>query len=123
MNFTKIRNKDKPWLDIITEDLETSSSKPIFVLAGRFKVYRIKLHKQEHIGDKTIAFFIEGNRKKDEKAIVTLRISLQYNMVVSSTLKRALKFDSELSNYLRLSLLVRVRDMDIYHFSSKVLNL
>jgi hypothetical protein len=121
MGYTKILEKDE-WNRVVTEDLDVANKrKPLFILATRFKVYSLRINNFAILDERKIAYVIEGDSQK-ERAIVFLKINLAYNMVDSVTMKRSLSFDKELAYLLKMALLVRIRNMDIYYFPAKILN-
>ena len=119
MNFTKIISTKK-WQSVVTEDLNIQSKEPLFVLAGRFNVHRLKVLNQNYTHEILIAFVITGN-KKSEKLIIFLEKEHQYNMVVNYSLKKSIFFDRELSLYLVYALIIRLLAKGTYHFSSSIL--
>ena len=121
MNFTKIAYKNEPWRDIVIQDIGKMPENPIFVLAGRFKVFRLKVFSQNDFGKENVMFLIEGEKVLDEKCIITLEIEQCYNMVVNVKLKRSLPFDGELCCLLKMALLVRLRNLNAYYFSARIL--
>lgn len=120
MNFTKINHPNKPWLNITT-DFDKVSSAPLFVLAGRYKTYKLIIRHPDSSNTKAI-FLIEGDKQKNEKAIIIFEINSAYNMVEKVTLQRSIKWDGELCFLLKKALIVRFIDLETYYFSSKVLN-
>lgn len=119
-NFTKIAHKNEPWRDVVMQDIDKVPDNPLFVLAGRFKVYRLKIYHQEN-SEKKIMFLIEGDKILKERCFINLEIDLQYNMVVNVKLKRALLFDGETCYLLKMALLVRLRGNNTYYFPAKIL--
>jgi len=120
MSYTKIAHKNEPWNDSIIKDID-KSQKPLFVLVDRFNVYKLKVLNQREFGKRKDIFLIQGLKQKNERCIVTLEIDQSYNMVVSVKMRFARTFDCEMSNLLKMALLVRLKNADTYYFSARIL--
>lgn len=68
MNYTKIKHPGKAWLNIIT-DFDKVSSSPLFVLAGRFKTYKLIIRHPDSSNTKAM-FLIEGDREKKKRLLL-----------------------------------------------------
>ena len=121
MNYSKIVHKNQAYRDVVLQDLNELSEKPLMVLAGRFSVHRIKIKNQREF-DKKVMFLIQGNKIKNEKCIVTFERNSAYDLVEKVTLQRSTKFDGQLCSLLKLSLIMRFIDLKTYYFGAKVLN-
>ena len=120
MNFTKIKHHGKPWLDIVT-DIDKVSATPLFVLAERFKVYKLIIRNPVELRKK-VMFLLEGDKEKNEKAIIIFDINQTYNMVEKITLQRSLKWDGEICLLLKKAMLIELINSKSYIFSSAILN-
>lgn len=118
MNYTKISTEQKPWLSIITEDLDKSSQKPLFMLADRFFVHGLKVTRHHYDG-RLVAYLITGNEKK-EKLMVFLEID-QCDMVVHFVMQKGILFDGELAKYLGFALILHLKAKRVYNFSPTIL--
>lgn len=115
MNFTKITPSTRPWKNIITEDLSTSS-KTAFYSIGRFSIYRLKIFKHNCSDGQLIAFMITGDEQKGERSLLFLE--MHYGLVIKYVFQTGKDFDSELTKYLGFALMVNLRKKGIYKFSS-----
>src|ERR1035437_7210436 len=99
MNYSKIVHKNQAYRDVVLQDLNELSEKPLMVLAGRISVHRIKIKNQREC-DKKVMFLIQGNVDKNEKCIVTFERNSAYDLVEKVTLQRSTKFDGQLCSLL-----------------------
>ena len=120
IKFSKIAHQNEKWRDIVMQNIDEVPEEPLFVLAERFKVFTLKIYNQDRDENK-IVFLIEGNKTLKERCIITLEIAQQINMVKSVKLKRALLFDGEICGLLKMALLVRLREMNMFYFPSRIL--
>jgi hypothetical protein len=111
-NYTKIvsSNPDKRWQTIIAEDLQVYTKTPTYILAGKFRVFPLRIFWQTTTGtsDKLIAYMIDavGN---GGKLLVFFTFTDDVNMITEFSIRRSGYFCKELSELLVLSLLVRIK--------------
>jgi hypothetical protein len=110
MGYTKIIEKEE-WENIVTEDIDVANKRVPLLVIGRFKCYSLRITYPDYYDTRKIAFVIEGNIKRKERALLFLKINLAYNSVESANLKRNIEFDGELAYYLKMALLVRLRNI------------
>lgn len=109
MNYSKIVSQGKTWQNIITEELDTDNKTPIYVLAGRFRTYSLRVLSQNHTCDRMIAYIIEGN-KSEGRCLVFFTCNLSINMLEHFSIKKTMGFDKELAWLLTYSLLMRFQN-------------
>ncbi|HKC69148.1 MAG TPA: hypothetical protein VKG26_13010 [Bacteroidia bacterium] len=124
MNYTKIvsANPLKQWQNIVVEDLQVCKKNPVFVLAGKFRVFPLRIfwQTQTATGDRLIAYLIDTVSEQG-KLLVFFTFSDDVNMITEFSIRRSGYFCKELSELLTLSLLQRIRKDDKHNVSNLLL--
>ena len=123
MKYSKIILDPKFKYPIITEDIESASDKhPLYIIADKYRVFRLRIIESDFYNEKLIGFIIFGDKSLSEKIIVFLTLSAKDNLIIRARMqKRVSMEDREKAVLLLMALLVKLRDNGGYRFTSNIL--
>lgn len=123
MRFCKIILDPETKYPIITEDIALVDAKhPIYVLADKYKVFRLRIFESDFYDEKLLGFVIVGHEHLSERIVVFLTLSREQNLIIKARMqKKAAMEDKEKAILLLMALLVRLRDKEGYVFNHNVL--
>ena len=83
--------------------------KPLFTLAGRFKVFKHTETKTDFFGETSFSYVIKGSNS-EEKVFVNLRLEHCYNLITHVQWHRHTRWECQLSLLLVLAFLQKLKN-------------